>query len=103
MGQAIETVETWESGRNRASLDCGVPKSTLKDGISVRVVDGCMPPRPRPYLSPGEEKELLVLAGYGKDILNIVESVAIKKGVLDEISDRLWHRFLERQDTMSRR
>ena len=61
MGQAIETVETWESSRNRASLDCGVPKSTLKDGISVRVVDGCMP-RPRPYLSPGEEKELLVLA-----------------------------------------
>ena len=61
MGQAIETVETWESGRNRASLDCGVPKSTLKDGISVCVVDGCMP-RPRPYLSPGEEKELLVLA-----------------------------------------
>ena len=59
MGQAIETVETWESGRNRASLDCRVPKSTLKDGINVCVVDGGML-CPRAYLSPREEKALLV-------------------------------------------
>ena len=34
MKKAIEAVETGERGVNRAALDHGIPKSTLKDRIS---------------------------------------------------------------------
>ena len=56
---------------NRAAAMYGVPKSTLKDRISGRVVPG-RNPGPRPYLDPDEERELtdfLVSSaecGYGK-------------------------------------
>ena len=107
MKKTIEAVETGESGINRAALDHGIPKSTLKDRISGRVLHG-RKPGPKPYLTPVEEKELAEFvkscAGLGycktrKDVLNIVESVAIEKEVMvrNKISDGWWRRFLERQ------
>ena len=42
---------------NTAATMYGVPKSTLKDRISGRVVHG-RNPGPCPYLDPDEEKEL---------------------------------------------
>ena len=111
MKKAIEAVETGGSGVNRAALDHGIPKSTLKDRISGRVLHG-RKPGPKPYLTPVEEKELAEFVkscaglGYGKtrkDVLNVVESVAIEKGVLvrNKISDGWWRRFLERQDVLT--
>ena len=72
---------------NKAATMYGVPKSTLKDRISGRVVHG-RNPGPCPYLDPDEEKELadfLVSSaecGYGKtqhEVLTIVEKVALDK------------------------
>ena len=41
----------------RASRDFGVPRSTLHDRVSRRVVHG-VKPGPKPYLDEPEEKEL---------------------------------------------
>ena len=53
---AIEAVENG-CGVNQAAKEHGVPKSTLKDRLSGRVVHGTNP-GPRPYLNKQEEDEL---------------------------------------------
>ena len=72
-----------------AALDYGVPRTTLQDRCSGRVIHGTRP-GPRSYLTDGEEKELhdyIVTVGeigYGKtrkQIKDIAEKVAIEKGV----------------------
>ena len=56
---------------SRASRDFGVPRSTLHDRVSGRVVHG-VKPGPKPYLDNAEEKELgsylkhCAKVGYGK-------------------------------------
>ena len=56
---------------NKAAILHGVPRSTLKDRLSRRVIHG-RKPGPQPYLDAEEEKELtyqLIEAsdiGYGK-------------------------------------
>ena len=98
---------------NKAAGTYGVPKSTLKDRVSGRVVHGCKP-GPRPYLEHKEEKELTDFlisssqCGYGKkrlEVMNIVKKVALEKKVLrgSRISCGWWRRFLERQKTLSLR
>ena len=98
---------------NRAATMYGVPKSTLTDRVSGRVVHGTKP-GPRPYLDPDEEKELssfLVSSaecGYGKtrqEVLTIVEKVANDKKILkgNKVSDGWWRRFLKRQEMLSLR
>ena len=54
--EAMEAVETGESGINRAAVDHGVPKTTLKNRLSGRVKHG-KKPGPECYLNE-EEKEL---------------------------------------------
>ena len=57
----------------KVSRDYGVPRSTLHDRVSGKVVHG-VNPGPKPYLSRGEEKELgsylkhCAKVGYGKTI-----------------------------------
>lgn len=46
------------TGINRAALEYGVPKSTLKDRVAGRVQHGAKSGK-TPYLSPNEEKELV--------------------------------------------
>ena len=57
MSAALNSVKTEGLSGNRAADLYGVPRSTLKDRLSGRVVHGTKP-RPRPYLSTGEETEL---------------------------------------------
>ena len=57
MSAALNSVKTEGLSGNRAADLYGVPRSTLKDRLSERVVHGTKP-RPRPYLSTGEETEL---------------------------------------------
>ena len=73
-----------------ASRDYGVPRCTLHDHVSGKVVHGVIR-GPKPYLSCGEEKELgsylkhCAKVGYGKtikDFLCIVESAATDRGLL---------------------
>ena len=74
----------------RAAREHSVPRSTLNDRISGRVVHGTKP-GPSPYLAAAEEKELSLFlidtakAGYGKtrkEVKGLVEKVARDKGVL---------------------
>ena len=86
----MEAVKTG-TGINRAAMECGVPRTTLKDHMSGRVEHG-VNPGPLPYLNKEEEKELAVFLkkcasiGYGKmrkQVLAIVESYITnnKKGL----------------------
>lgn len=80
MTAALKAIEDGSSV-SRASRDFGVPRSTLHDRVSGRVVHG-VKPGPKPYLDNTEEKELgsylkhCAKVGYGKtrkDVLCIVE------------------------------
>ena len=95
----------------RAAREHGVPRTTLHDRISGRVVHGTKP-GPRPYLAAAEEKELSLFlvdtakAGYGKsrkEVKGLVEKVARDKGVLkkSKVTDGWFKRFLERQPTLT--
>ncbi len=112
MEGALEAVAKGQSV-SKAARDHGVPKTTLLDRTSGRVVHG-VKPGPRPYLSPTEEKDLgtflkdCAKVGYGKtrkDVLSIAQSVAQEKGLLrsERISEGWWRRFLERQSDLSLR
>ena len=57
MSAALNSVKTEGLSGNRSADLYGVPRSTLKDRLSGRVVHGTKP-GPRPYLSTGEETEL---------------------------------------------
>ena len=102
MVAAMEAVETGKSGINRAAVDHGVPKTTLKNRLSGHVKHG-KKPGPECYLNE-EEKELASFVkscasiGYGKtrrEVLGIAQSVATDKGVLrgKKISQGWWRRF----------
>ena len=54
---AMEAVKTSESGINRAAVDHGVQKTTLKNRLSGHVKHG-KKPGPECYLNEEEEKEL---------------------------------------------
>ena len=73
---------------NRAALEHSVPRTTLKDRLSGRIIHGSNI-GPKPYLTQDEEKELAKFLincfkmGYGKtrgEVLKIVEAVVKKKG-----------------------
>ena len=113
--QILSAIETAMSGgsANQAARQHGVPPSTLKDRLNGWVLHGAKP-GPRPYLRHNEEKELnenLITSakvGFGKtrrQIKGIAESVAKEKGILkgEQISNRWWQRFLERNPTISLR
>ena len=106
----IDSVMNGLSG-NRSADTHGVPRSTLKDRLSGRVVHG-VKPGPIPYLSANEERELayhLLQAsaiGYGKtrmDVRCLVESYLKTKGTLKGscLSNGWWERFLERNPSLS--
>ena len=112
MRAAVKAVEEGDSVSEAARAH-GVPKTTLYDRTSGRVAHGSNP-GPRPYLSPGEEKELgaylkhCAKVGYGKtrrDVLTLVQSATSDRGVLrsSRVSEGWWRRFLKRQSDLSLR
>ena len=58
MVQAMDAVKSGLLDVNRAALECGVPKTTLKDRIAGRVSHGTNIGS-KPYLSKKEEEELV--------------------------------------------
>ena len=66
----------------KASQDYGVPKSTLHDRVSGKVVHG-VNPGPKPWLSRGEEKELgsylkhCAKMGYGKHFFVLLNQLLL--------------------------
>ncbi len=91
---ALKAVKDGSMGCNRAALEFGVPKTTLKDRISGRVTQGCKFGRSL-YLTHAEEKELydwLLLCaciGYPKsrdDVIGIArQTLQNKKGHAVEV------------------
>lgn len=109
MEAAIKAVHSG-SGINKAAHEHGVPRTTLKDRLSGKVVHG-RKPGPQQYLNSTEERELGLFLkecagiGYGKtrrDVMQIAQSVAAEKGVLrkSRITHGWWSRFLERQGNL---
>ena len=106
MQKALDAVKSGVSVM-RAAREHGVPRQTLRDRVSGKVLHGTKP-GPKPYLSPVEEKELanylveVAKAGYGKSrsqIKGLAEAVAREKATLrkQKISDGWFRRFMERQ------
>jgi len=112
MKAAIESVKAGMSG-NRAADSHGVPRSTLKDRLSGRVIHG-VKPGPQPYLTADEESQLsshLLMAskiGLGKtrrDVQCLVASYLKQKGTLrgSKVSNGWWSNFMKRNETLSLR
>ena len=113
MLQAMEAVKSGSIGMNRAAIEHGVPRTTLKDRLSGRVIHGTNI-GPKPYLTQEEEKQLVEFLvncckmGYGKtrgEVLKIVEAIMKKKGRKHEgrISQGWWCRFRYRWPQLSLR
>ena len=108
--QIIEADSAGIMSINKASEMYGVPRTTLKDRLSGRVVHGTKP-GPKPYLRHSEERELvdhltkLSDLGMGKTRREVLlaENVDVDKGILRKgrISGGWWRRFLERNPGMS--
>ena len=105
MTAAMDAVLKEGLSGNRAADLHGVPRATLKDRLSGRVIHGTKP-GPRPYLTKKEESELsshLLTAssiGYGKtrrDVRCLVESYLKGKGTLrgTAVSNGWWVKFFE--------
>ena len=112
MINAMEAVRSG-MGVNRAALEYGVPKATLKDRIAGRVVHG-IKPGPEPYLTAEEEDELATFLievckmGHGKtkqEVLLIVQKTLKKKRRLTEHfnGEGWWTRFTKRHPEITLR
>jgi hypothetical protein len=113
MVAAIQAVRDETFGVNRAAIEYGVPKTTLKDRISGKVVHGTSSGA-KPYLSREEEGELVEFLiscsklGYGKtrkEVMVLVGSIMKKRrNDFDKpISNGWWLRFQERWPNLSLR
>ena len=113
MEKAMEAVMSG-GGINRAAMEHGVPRTTLKDRLSGRVDHGDNP-GPAPYLNREEERELVVFLkksasmGYGKSrkqVMAIAEAyVKREKRALKaaQITQGWWRQLLKRQKDLSLR
>ena len=114
MVEAMKAVKEGQFGVNRAALEYGVPKTTLKDRLNSRVIHGTNM-GPTPYLTYEEEKKLVRFIlncfrmGYGKtrgELLRIVGETMKKMGRLlvgSSVSQGWWSRFKERWPELSLR
>ena len=103
MLQAVEAIKEGTLGLNEASRSYQVPRSTLRDRITGRVMHG-KKSGPKPYLSSEEEKELVTFLkqaasiGYGKtkkEVLAMVQKTFNGEG--------WWSRFMSRNPKLSLR
>ena len=88
----------------RAAEEYGIPRSTLHDYVTGRVVFGAKS-GPKAYLTPSEEEELVTfLSGMSsvgnscsvKQTLEIVQAVVNKKGIDVTVTSSWWKSFKSR-------
>ena len=88
-----------------------VPKSTLGDRISGRVLPG-MTSGPARYLSQREEEELVTFLcrtssiGYGrcrKEVISLVERILLARGEHKKVTNGWWQSFLKRHPQLTLR
>ena len=100
MTKAIFTVNKGTSIRE-AAFQFGVPKSTLGDRASGRVLSGATS-GPATYLNSSEEEELVQFhlgcaeIGYSKSckqVLALVRRLLVKKGITAPVTTGWWESF----------
>ncbi len=110
MAEAVKAVSQGVSLR-KAAIMYNLPKPTLHDRVSGKVAPDCKPGR-KPYLSIGEEEELVSFLlkcadiGYAhtrKEVLALVQSIIEGKGINELVSDSWWRRFHERHPVLTLR
>ena len=103
MQEALTAVNRGMSVR-RAALTHNVPKSTLSDRVTGKVIHG-IKSGPQPYLSLSEEEELVsfllgcAAIGYPrtrKDVIALVQDILISKGKSGVVTDGWWTGFKNR-------
>ena len=108
MEMAIDSVKRQELSVRRAAEVYSIPKSTLHDRISGKVVHGVCS-GPEPYLTATEENELVQFlikcASMGfarskKQIFDIVNRVLESKGKSVKVSNGWWQSFRSRHPNM---
>ena len=109
MSKAVEVVLMKRLSVRCAALTYNVPKSTLGDRTSGRVVDGAMS-GPSPYLTATEEDELARflcrcgMMGYAKtkaEILALVQRAMEKKGNCHQVTKGWWNGFQRRHPELT--
>ena len=111
MERALEEVSSGSMTIRRAAEEYGVPRSTLGDRASGRVICGAKSGAPT-YLSPEEEEELVQFLvgsaeiGYPKsvrEVRTLVGAILSNKGDsgVGCVSTGWWERFRKRHPTLS--
>ena len=102
--QAYDAVVKQNFSIRRAAEEFGIPRSTLHDRVSGRVLPGCCSSPPK-YLSSEEEDELAQFLqtcaeiGYARtrqQVMLIVQQVVDKKGLHVKVSSGWWESFRRR-------
>ena len=111
MGQALSSVTKDGMSIREAALQFGVPKSTLGDRVSGRVLIGATS-GPQTYLGRCEEEELVQFLlrcseiGYAKSrkqVMALVRRVLLKKGKNAPVTSGWWESFCSRHPNLTLR
>ena len=111
MERALSAVISGGMSIRRAALEFSVPKSSLGDRVSGRVVPGSTSGPPR-YLTVSEENELVKFLtrcgsiGYGKsrkEVMALVECILQSKNLSRHVSSGWWESFCRRHPNLSLR
>ena len=110
MSNAMYACEKGESVRRAAAM-YGVPKSTLHDHVSGKILVGAKSGRD-PYLTVEEEEELTSFLvqtariGYPhtrKQVFSLVQQILDDKGIQTTITNGWWERFRQRHPNLTLR
>jgi hypothetical protein len=111
MTKALADINSGKCYVRRAAEDYCIPKSTIYDRLSGKVVPGSVCGAHR-YLTESKENELEAFLlgcseiGFGKtrsEVLRIVERVLRQRGVNQSVSNGWWESFLKRHPILSLR
>ena len=111
MGKAVDACVNEGMSIRQAAFHFGVPKSTLGDRMSGRVVPGSTS-GPKTYLSPEEETELVkfllrcAAMGFPKsceEVLALVQRIVDKKRFLARVTSGWWQSFCSRHPNLTLR
>ena len=109
MAQALDAVTRKGMSIREVSLHFGVPKSSLGDRVSGRVVTGAIS-GPKTYLDCSEEEELVLFLlrcaeirypKSRKQVLALVRRLLLKKGINAQVTSGWWESFCSRHPKSS--
>ena len=111
MERAIKSI-TWNGvSVRRAAADYNIPKSTIYDRLSGKVLSGAICGAPK-YLTDKEEEELESFLigcsqiGFGKtrsDVIILVQKLLHSRGIERDVSSEWWESFLRRHPNVTLR